>query len=133
MTAATPPAVAADRPRARSARALAALLATAGVAHLAAPAPFDAIVPRRLPGPARAWTVASGLAELAVAAAVAAPRTRRGGGFAAAALFVAVLPANAQMAWDWRRRGPLARAVALGRLPLQAPLVGWALRVARRR
>ena len=62
--------------------ALAALLTTMGVLHLVAPAPFDAIVPRSLPGGPRFWTLASGLAELGVAAAVAVPRTRqaRGGG-----------------------------------------------------
>lgn len=114
-----------------SPRPLAALLATAGAAHLLAPAPFDAIVPRALPGPPRLWTVLSGVAELAVAAAVAVPRTRRAGALAAAALFVAVLPANVQMALDWSDRSPAARAVAWGRLPLQVPLVAWALAVRR--
>ena len=113
------------------ARALAALLTTTGVLHLAAPAPFDAIVPRRLPGTPRFWTLASGLAELAVAAAVAVPGTRRLGATAAAALFVGVFPANVQMARDWSDRSAAARAVAWGRLPLQVPLVAWALAVRR--
>ena len=113
------------------ARALAALLTTTGVLHLAAPAPFDAIVPRRLPGTPRFWTFASGLAELAVAAAVAVPGTRRLGATAAAALFVGVFPANVQMARDWSDRSAAARAVAWGRLPLQVPLVAWALAVRR--
>ena len=112
--------------------ALATLLTTTGVLHLAVPAPFDAIVPRSLPGTPRFWTLASGVAELGVAAAVAAPRTRRLGGAAAAALFVAVLPANVKMARDWSDRSPAARAVAWGRLPLQVPLVAWALAVRRR-
>ncbi|MEH0933613.1 hypothetical protein [Micromonospora psammae] len=90
-------------------------------------------MPRVLPGPARFWTYASGVAELAVAAAVAHPATRRRGGLAAAALFAAVLPANAQMAVDWRGGSPARRAIAYGRLPLQAPLIWWALRVARTR
>ncbi|MBU8859267.1 MULTISPECIES: hypothetical protein [unclassified Micromonospora] len=111
--------------------ALAGLLATAGVTHLVRPGLYDPIVPRALPGPARFWTYASGAAELAVAAAVAHPATRRRGGLAAAALFVAVLPANVQMAWDWRRRRPARRAIAYGRLPMQVPLIWWALRVAR--
>jgi uncharacterized membrane protein len=114
------------------ARALAALLTTTGVLHLAVPAPFDAIVPRRLPGTPRFWTLSSGLAELAVAAAVAVPGTRRLGATAAAALFVGVLPANVQMARDWSDRSAAARAVAWGRLPLQVPLVAWALAVRRR-
>lgn len=118
--------------RDRSALGLAALLAGAGVLHMLVPRPYDAIVPRWVPGRARRWTYASGVAELACAAAVAAPRTRRAGAAAAAALFVGVFPANVQMAWDWRRRGAAARLVAIGRLPLQVPLVVWALGVRRR-
>jgi len=115
----------------RSATALAGLLTTTGLLHFAAPGPFDAIVPRALPGRPRTWTYLSGAAELAVAAAVAHPRTRAAGGLAAAALFAAVFPANVQMARDWRRASPGYRAVAYGRLPLQVPLVWWGLRVAR--
>jgi uncharacterized membrane protein len=106
-----------------------ALLTATGVAHLTVPRPFDAIVPRSLPGPPRFWTLASGVAELGVAAAVASPRTRRLGATAAAALFVAVFPANVKMARDWSDRSAAARAVAWGRLPLQVPLVAWALAV----
>lgn len=115
----------------RSAALLAAMLATTGVLHFLAPAPFDAIVPRWVPGPRRRWTHLSGVAELGVAAAVAMPRTRRAGGLAAAALFVGVFPANVQMALDWRHRQPAARAIAIGRLPLQLPLIAWALRTSR--
>jgi uncharacterized membrane protein len=121
---------------ARSGRAsawlLVALLAGAGTIHFVKPALYDQIVPRALPGPPRRWTHASGVAELAVAAAVAAPRTRRKGAFAAAALFAAVFPANVQMAWNWRRRPAPQRAAAYARLPLQVPLVWWALKVAGR-
>jgi uncharacterized membrane protein len=118
-------------PRRPRAAALAALLTTTGALHLVVPAPFDAIIPRALPGTPRCWTLASGVAELAVAAAVAAPRTRRHGAAAAAALFIAVFPANLKMARDWANRPVALRAVAWGRLPLQAPLVLWALRVRR--
>jgi len=95
------------------------------------PEVFDAMIPDRLPGPARAWTLASGAAELAVAAAVAAPRTRRAGGLAAAVLFIAVLPGNVVMARSWSNRPPALRAAAWARLPLQVPLVLWALAVRR--
>jgi uncharacterized membrane protein len=115
----------------RDAAALAALLGGMGVLHFVTPKPFDAIVPRSLPGSPRTWTYLSGVAELAVAAAVAHPRTRRAGGLAAAALFVAVFPANVRMAADWRHASPAKRAIAFGRLPLQAPLVAWAWRVSR--
>jgi uncharacterized membrane protein len=110
---------------------LAALLTTTGALHFLAPKPFDSIVPRALPGSPRTWTYLSGAAELAVAAAVAHPRTRRLGGVAAAALFAAVFPANVKMAVDWRHARPSRRAIAFGRLPLQVPLVLWARRVAR--
>ncbi|MBZ4020428.1 DoxX family protein [Streptomyces purpurogeneiscleroticus] len=117
---------------ARSPRLLAGLLAGAGVLHFAVPKPFDATVPRALPGSARGWTYASGVAELALAAGVAHPRTRRVAALATAAFFVGVFPANVQMAVDWRHRPAPLRAAALARLPLQAPLVLWARGVARR-
>jgi uncharacterized membrane protein len=119
--------------RSRDALALAGVLAVSGVLHFARPRPFDRIMPRSLPGDPRTWTYASGVAELAVAAAVAHPRTRRLGGLAAAGLFAAVFPANVRMAIDWRHAKPLPRAIAFGRLPLQVPLVLWGLRVARSR
>jgi uncharacterized membrane protein len=115
----------------RHALGLAALLGASGVLHFLRPRPYDAIVPRSLPGSSRTWTYASGVAELAVAAAVAHPRTRRLGGLAAAALFVGVFPANVKMAVDWRHAAPGCRAMAFGRLPLQVPLVLWARKVAR--
>jgi len=111
---------------------LAALLATAGTSHFVAPRFYDAIVPRVLPGSARGWTLVSGAAELACAAAVANPRSRRVGATLAAALFVAVFPANVQMALDARGAPARDRVLAWGRLPLQVPLVWWALRVRRR-
>jgi uncharacterized membrane protein len=115
----------------RPALALAALLAAAGVTHFAYPKPYDRIVPTALPGTARTWTYLSGVAELAVAAAVAAPRTRRLGGLAAAALFTAVFPANIKMALDARGGSRGEQLATVARLPLQVPLVIWALRVSR--
>jgi uncharacterized membrane protein len=110
---------------------LAGLLASGGVAHFVAPRQFDAVVPRALPGSARAWTYASGAAELALAAGVALPRTRRVAARAAADFFVGVFPANVQMAVDWRHRPAPLKAAALARLPLQVPLVLWARGIAK--
>lgn len=118
--------------RPTAAAALAALLTSSGVLHFAAPAPFDAIVPEQLPGSARTWTYLSGAAELMVATLVAIPRTRRLGGLLAALLFVVVFPANVKMAIDWSDRPAWVRALAYGRLPLQVPLVLWAVLVYRR-
>ena len=108
--------------------ALSAFLGAAGVLHFVMPGFYDALIPSFLPAP-RAWIYASGVAELACAALVAVPRTRRTGGWASAALFVAVLPGNVWMAVE---PGDVPRWVALARLPLQVPLVLWALRVAKR-
>lgn len=116
----------------RGALGLAKLLAVSGTAHFLVPRPFDSIVPRALPGGPRGWTRVSGAAELVLAAGIAAPATRRVAALGAAAFFVAVLPANVRMAYDWRHRSAPLRAVAYGRLPLQIPLVLRALSVARR-
>lgn len=108
---------------------LAAFLAGAGATHFTAPEFYDPMVPRALPGPPRAWTYASGLAELGVATLVARPRSRRAGGLVAAALFVVVFPGNLQMARD--ARGARMRALTYARLPVQLPLVRWGWRVSR--
>ena len=111
--------------------ALAGFLAVAGVMHFIAPSGYDAIVPGWLPPSARFWTIASGIAEVAVAAVVANPRTRAVGGLLALALFVVVFPANVKMAIDWADRSTGEFLIALARLPLQIPLVWWGYRVYR--
>lgn len=116
---------------ARSALALAALLASAGAAHFIAPKQFDAIVPRALPGRPRTWTAVSGAVELGLAAGLVVPATRRTSARASAAFFAAVFPANVKMAYDWRHRPAPARALAYARLPLQIPLILWARGAAR--
>lgn len=114
--------------------ALAALLATSGTIHLVRPGVFRPLIPRALGDP-DPWVLGSGVAELACAAALTLPATRRAGGVAAAALLVGVFPGNVTMAV---RSRPDARswagrpAVAWARLPLQVPLVAWAVAVARR-
>lgn len=110
---------------------LAGVLGVAGVAHFAAPASYQATIPALLPYP-RALVYLSGAAELLCAAGLAAPRTRRLAGWATAALFVAVFPANVQMAIDSAHASTAHRLLLLGRLPLQVPLVLWAAQVARR-
>lgn len=108
---------------------LTALLAGAGVTHFLKPGFYDPIVPHALSGPARAWTYASGVAELGVAAAVVVPATRSRGAFAAFLLFIAVFPANIQMAVD--ADTTTEKAIGYARLPLQVPLVVWAWKVSR--
>ena len=109
---------------------LSGLLAGSGVLHFTATEVYARIVPRVLPRP-RVVVQASGVAELACAAGLALPLCRRAAGWSSAALLVAVFPANVQMALDAPARRPLYRALAYARLPVQVPLVLWAVSVAR--
>jgi len=119
--------------------ALAGLMVSAGVTHFVAPAAYERIVPRWAGDPRRV-VMLSGAAEIACGALLSSRRAGRIGGALTAALLVAVFPANVQMALDAGTERqvvpdmPVARfrAIALGRLPVQLPLVGWALRVAKR-
>ncbi len=108
---------------------LAALLALGGLMHFVKPRAYDAQIPPSLPGSARAWTYGSGVAEIGVAAAIAAPRTRRFGGLVAALLFVGIFPANVKMAVDAQSAPTKFRVISLLRLPLQWPLVAWSLKI----
>lgn len=113
---------------------MAAGLLGIGTLHFVAPKPFDAIIPAELPGSARFYTYASGVAELGVAGLLAAPRTRRFGALAAVALFLAVFPANINMVRLWfqdpTKSLPL-RLIAVARLPLQVPMIVQAVKVYR--
>ncbi len=110
---------------------LAALLAGSGLLHLVVPRPYQRIVPAPLAPWGSELVLVSGLAEIACAVLLLAPRTRRAGAYATALLLVAVFPANVQMALDagaGRAGLPTAAAALVWlRLPLQVPLVWWAL------
>lgn len=113
---------------------MAVMLLGVGSLHFLTPKPFDAIVPAELPGSARFYTYASGVAELGTAALLAAPKTRRLGALAAIALFVSVFPANVNMVrlWSQEPKKPLVMRIgALARLPLQIPMVLQALKIYR--
>ena len=107
---------------------LAGFLVSAGAMHFARPGFYDGLIPPFLGNP-RPWVYGSGVVELAVGAAVAVPRTRERAALAAAALFVAVFPGNVYAAFE---PGDLPRWATIARLPLQVPLVLWALQVWRR-
>ena len=117
---------------------LAAVMVGAGTTHFLAPTAYERIVPRWA-GDARRVVAVSGAAEIACGALLSSRRTGRLGACLTAALLVAVFPANVQMALDAGTEHQAVpnmpvgrfRAIALARLPLQLPLVGWAVRVAR--
>lgn len=120
------------RPRNARYWAMPAALGAMGVLHFVNPRPFDGLIPPELPGSRRAWTYGSGVAELAVAGLLAAPRTRRLGGAAATALFLGVFPGNLQMVRAWRRKPVWPyQVIAWGRLPLQVPMILAADRIRR--
>lgn len=108
---------------------LAALLLGTGTLHFVAPKPFDTIVPAELPGSQRFYTYASGVAELTTGALLLSARTRKVGALTAAALFVAVFPAN--MVRLWRDKPLVMRLGAIARLPLQVPMITTALKIYR--
>ncbi len=110
---------------------MAGMLTTVGILHFAAPKPFDTIVPAELPGSARFYTHASGVAELGTAALLAVPQTRRLGATVAMALFLAVFPANVNMVRLWWGKPWPMRLAAIARLPLQIPMIVLANRVRR--
>ncbi|MBF6411740.1 DoxX family protein [Nocardia cyriacigeorgica] len=119
----------------RPALLMAAALFGMGVLHFVVPKPFDSIVPPKLPGRARTYTYASGVAEIGVASALAVPRTRRLGGRLAAALFIAVFPANIQFAVDSMgnsKAGWPIKLISVLRLPFQVPMITTALSISRR-
>lgn len=106
-------------------------LATMGVLHFARAKDFESIVPRQLPGTARFYNYASGVWEIATGAMLVNPTTRRAGGLSAAALMLAVWPANFYHCFTDLSGGSGARkwAYHLTRLPMQVPLIsyGWSI------
>jgi uncharacterized membrane protein len=110
---------------------VAAMLMGIGTVHFLAPKPFDDIVPAELPGEARFYTYASGVAEIATGALLVPRRTRRTAALAAVLLFVGVFPANINMCRLWWSKPWPMRIAALARLPLQIPMITTALKIRR--
>jgi len=108
-----------------------AMLIGTGVGHFVAPKPFDTIVPAELPGSARFYTYASGVAEMGIGTMLLLPQTRRPGALAAIGLYLAVFPANINMVRLWWGKPWPMRLAAIARLPLQIPMITQALAVRR--
>ncbi len=110
---------------------LAGIFAVSGAIHLSRPEVYEPLMPAVVPAH-RVGILASGVAELACAAGLVHPRTRRLAGLVSAGLLVVVFPGNLKMADDARRsRSTRFKAIAYGRLPLQAPMIRTAWRAAR--
>jgi uncharacterized membrane protein len=120
----------------RDTAALVGIFAVSGVVHLVRPQVYEPLMPAWVPSH-REVILGSGVAELACAAGLALPATRRTAGWASAALLVGVFPGNVKMALDAQRsrrtssRAKVVRTGTLLRLPLQWPMIRIALRAAR--
>ena len=91
-------------------------------------------MPKWAPGSKRFWVKASGVAELACAALMISPKTRRLGGWLTTATLLSVWTANIQVALDGGMEGdnPLeSTAAAWIRVPFQIPMILDAVRIAR--
>ncbi len=118
-------------PLTRDVRALAVILGGSGVIHLVKPEVYEPLMPEFVPAH-REVIYASGVLELFCAAGLLHPSTRRLAGWVSAAVLLGVYPANLKMAGDaMKTHNRRFQAIAIGRLPLQLPLLRSALRAAR--
>lgn len=113
-------------------RSVAALFFTSGTLHFVAEKFFVAIVPRGLPKP-RMIVQVSGVGELAGAAGVLIPQTRRFAGKGLIALLLAVFPANVNMAVNAERFKQVPAWALWARLPLQLVAIAWVWAATQRR
>ena len=103
----------------------AALFLFTGSLHFLKPEIFVAIVPPMLPAPALLVAI-SGAAEIAGAAGLLLPQTRRIAVYGLIALLLAVFPANIYMAVAHEKFASFApQWILIVRLPLQLLLIGW--------
>lgn len=115
-----------------TAKAVTGAFVVSGVVHLVKPQVFEPLIPEELPGSARDWVLWSGVAELACAAGMLHPRTRKTAAYGSVALLAGVFPGNAKMALDAQRTSNQAyKAATLARLPLQWPMIRGMLKAAR--
>lgn len=106
---------------------LAVCMVVAGILHFATPEPFIKIVPGLLPYP-EALVYISGVFEILLGAGLLWPPTRKLSAWGLVALFIAVYPANLNMAFNHISVGGIPDAwwVHAVRLPFQFVLIAWA-------
>lgn len=105
-----------------------------GVAHFTATDGYAQIVPPQL-GDGKPWVLASGVAELLIAATLIPRRTRRASAYVCIVLLVVVFPANIYAAIDGGYKmldKPFDQpAVAWARLPFQTLFIWMAHQAAK--
>jgi uncharacterized membrane protein len=103
-------------------------MVTIGVLHFVTPDKFVKIVPAWLPSPITLVLV-SGFFEIAGGIGLLVPRVRRAAAWGLVALYVAVFPANVNMAmYDIQPDGlTIPPALLWLRLPFQLGFIAWAL------
>jgi uncharacterized membrane protein len=106
---------------------LAVSMVVAGVLHFVFPKGYIRIVPKWLPAPG-ALVAVSGFFEILGGVGLLPAATRPWAAWGLIALFIAVFPANVNMATNHIGFGrkPLPAWLLWARLPLQAGLIAWA-------
>ena len=106
---------------------LTAFMVLAGLNHFISPTPYVAIVPSALPAHL-ALVYLSGVAEILGGLGLILPATRRLAAWGLIALFLAIVPANINMALHHLPMGgnDLPTWALWLRLPLQVVLIAWA-------
>ena len=112
---------------------LALLFILSGIVHLVSPQLYLRIVPPYLPAHLPIVYI-SGVAEILGALGLILPQTRRLAAWGLVALYIAVFPANLNMALNDLPLGTthVASWMLWARLPLQLVLIVWAFWYARR-
>jgi uncharacterized membrane protein len=110
---------------------LALAMISIGILHFTSPEPFVRIVPAALPAPLMLVYV-SGIAEIAGGIGILIPALRRAAGIGLIALYVAVFPANINMALNHLPLGndPVPTWALWMRLPFQIVFIALAYWVA---
>ena len=101
-----------------------------GVGHFVRPDAFVSIVPAYLPAP-RVLVLVSGFFEVLGGVGLLVPRARRAASFGLVLLYLAVFPANINMALHPALGQGIPSWALWGRLPLQFLLIALALWVGR--
>lgn len=112
---------------------LAAILFPAGILHFTSPEKFERILPPKAPW-RKAAVYVSGAAELILGTAFTMRKWSKYAGRPAAVFFILIFPANVYMAVNKIPLRPNGRSYPLLywlRLPLQLPLIQWALECSR--